>query len=205
MEKTDKGKKSSSNISLEGNPFLAPPGGALGDTFPFFYDGECHLFVLQPPHVAHFVSSDYVNWETRPIAIPPGGPGEPDEGMIATGVVVEDDGKFIMFYTAGERQTICRATSSDLDNWSKSADNPILRGDGVRYVTDYFRDPYLFFNEGEGCWWMLFGSRVAGRIGPRSGCVGLAKSTDLSNWTLHDPLWAPGIGPHCDCPGKVMS
>ena len=43
-------------ISLSKNPFFAPPGGDLGDTFPIFYKGECHLFALQPPHVAHYLS-----------------------------------------------------------------------------------------------------------------------------------------------------
>ena len=33
--------------------------------------------------------------------------------------------------------------------------------------------------------------------------MGLAKSTDLLHWQIHDPLWAPGIGPHCDCPQLI--
>jgi beta-fructofuranosidase len=191
-------------ISLQQNPFFAPPGGALGDTFPFFYRGECHLFVLQPPHIAHFVSHDYVHWEVKPIAIPLGAVGEPDaDGMIATGVVVEHEGRFHMFYAAGGSQTICLATSTDLDNWTKHAGNPILVGDGELYARDYFRDPYVFFNEAEGCWWMLLGSRVTQRPGARAGCVGLAKSSDLLHWELCAPLWAPGIGPHHDCPQLV--
>ena len=189
--------------TLERNPFFAPAGGPLGDTFPFFHEGACHLFALQPPHVAHFVSSDFVHWATRPIAIPSGAPGDPDAGMIATGAVVDDNGTFYMFYTAGPAQTICLATSGDLDHWTRHPDNPILVGDDERYVPTYFRDPYVFFNQAEDCWWMLLGTRVQGKSGQRAGCVGLAKSTDLLNWQLHEPLWAPGIGPHCDCPQLI--
>src|SRR5690606_915946 len=101
---------------------------------------------------------------------------------------------------AGGVQTICLATSTDLDTWVKHPDNPILTGDGVRYMANYFRDPYVFFNQEDNCWWMLLGSRVVGRPDARAGCVGLAKSTDLLHWTLHDPLFGPGIGPHHDCP-----
>lgn len=190
-------------ISIGNNPFFAPPGGVLGDTFPFFHNGECHLFTLQPPHVAHFVSRDFVNWEVHPIAIAPGASEAPDAGMIATGVVVEKDGLFYMFYTAGPAQTICLATSTDLDNWTKDPRNPILVPDNIRYTEGYFRDPYVFYNSDEDAWWMLLGSRVPGRVGPRAGCVGLAKSADLLNWTLSAPLWAPGIGPHHDCPQLI--
>ncbi len=50
-----------------------------------------NFFALHSPHAAHFVSSDYVHWETRAIAVPS---GEPDEGTICTGVVVEKDDTF---------------------------------------------------------------------------------------------------------------
>lgn len=204
IEKPNEANEEKSVISIGGNPFFAPSGGVLGDTFPFFHNGACHLFVLQPPHVAHFVSTNLINWETRPVAIPSGPPDAPDTGMIATGVVVKKDDLFYMFYTAGPAQTICLATSTDLDYWTKDARNPILVPDGKRYVQGYFRDPYVFYNEDEKCWWMLLGSRVPGRPGPRAGCVGLAKSPDLLDWTLSDPLWAPGIGPHTDCPQLIQ-
>lgn len=191
-------------ISLAQTPFFAPPGGLLGDTFPFYYDGECHLFVLQPPHIAHFISRDLIHWTTRSVAVPSGPPGAYDAGWVCTGCVVQKDNTFFMFYTACDVQTICLATSTDLDNWTKHPNNPILVGDGIRYAEDYFRDPYVFFNVAEGCWWMVFGSRVHGRPGPRAGCVGLAKSADLTNWILNDPLWAPGIGPHHDCPQLIQ-
>ena len=192
-----------SSFSLAQTPFFAPPNGALGDTFPFFHHGACHLFALQPPHVAHFVSEDLINWETWPVAVLPGAPGEPDAGMIATGTVVEHDARFYLFYTAGPAQTICLATSNDLTHWAKHSANPIVTAATGWYAAGHWRDPYVFFNRAEGCWWMLLGARVRGRPGPRSGCVGLAKSTDLLSWQCHAPLWAPGIGPHCDCPQLV--
>ena len=165
-----------SSFSLAQTPFFAPPNGALGDTFPFFHHGACHLFALQPPHVAHFVSEDLINWEAWPAAILPGASGEPDAGMIATGTVVEHDARFYLFYTAGPAQTICLATSNDLTHWAKHPANPLVTAATGWYAAGHWRDPYVFFNRAEGCWWMLLGARVRGRPGPRSGCVGLAKS-----------------------------
>jgi beta-fructofuranosidase len=50
-------------------------------------------------------------------------------------------------------------------------------------------------------WWMVLGSRMAeSPTGVPSGCVALAKSTNLVDWQLADPLWAPGLTDHCDCP-----
>lgn len=170
----------------------------FGDTMPYLRDGVCHLFVLRPPSIAHYVSTDFVRWDERPLAVSPGGAGEPDDGGCWTGSVVEHHGRFWLFYTGN--QNVCLATSHDLDHWTKVADNPVLVGDGTTYARTYFRDPYVFYHEAEGRWWMLFGSRTPGAPTARSGCVGLATSPDLRRWTLRAPLWAPAIGPHADCP-----
>ena len=151
------------SISLARTPFFAPPHGALGDTFPFFHRGACHLFALPPPHVAHFVSEDLINWETWPVAVLPGAPGEPDAGMIATGVVVEHDATFYLFYTAGSAQTIRLATSPDLKHWAKHPHNPILCAGDERYARGHWRDPYVFFNQEEGCWWTARAALHPGR------------------------------------------
>jgi beta-fructofuranosidase len=176
------------------DPFVVHSQGYFGDTFPIFWRGACHLFALRSDcgGVYHLVSEDLVHWEERPLAI---------DHWAATGTVVHHEGHFYMFYT-GHPQRVHLAVSDDLDHWTDHPDNPILEADGVRYPRDYFRDPYVFFHEGEQTWWMLLGSQyLLGR--PRSamtGCVALAKSSDLWRWRLQDPLWAPGIHPHCDCP-----
>ena len=93
------------------------------------------------------------------------------------------------------------ATTSIRGNYAVR--NPILKSDGKIYQHGNFRDPYVFYNAEEQCWWMLIGAREVGVAGQRSGCVGLAKSKDLENWTLHPPLWTPRIGPHADCPQLI--
>lgn len=179
-------------------PFAIPSNRFSGDTFPIFRKGVCHLFHMMPPVIAHHVSRDLARWEARPIVVRPGAPGEPDCHGVATGCVVEHQGRFLLFYTGN--QNVCLATSPDLDHWTRHPGNPVLLADDHVYDPANFRDPFVFFHKPEKTWWMLFGSRVRDAPGQRAGCVGLAKSNDLLTWQLCPPLWAPGIGPHCDCP-----
>jgi beta-fructofuranosidase len=177
---------------LSANPFFLPEGRNLGDTFPLYKDGTWHLFCMWMPRFGHFASRDLVHWEKRP-ETPFGG---------ATGTVIEHAGKFYMFFTGGG-QTVHLATSDDLDRWALHPNNPVLDGDDQRYERRNFRDPFVFFNEEEGQWWLLIGTRQMHQPGQRAGCVGLAKSKDLLHWELAEPLWAPQIGPHTDCPQVI--
>lgn len=198
------------------NPFFQPPGGATGDTFPFYKDGVWHLFHMQPPLIAHHTSRDLISWQEHPVVVRPGPAGAPDSDNCATGTVVEHDGKFYCFYTGN--QNVCLATSDDLENWTKHPNNPVLQTDGVIYRKENFRDPFVFWNREEKLWWLLIATQHASALPQRGGCIGLAKSRDLIQWRfaapldapgngfdmetpqLIAPLWAPQIGPHADCP-----
>lgn len=151
--------------------------------------------------IGHDSSVDLVQWVAHPVAITRGNPGEPDSRNVATGCVVEHCGWFYLFYTGN--QNICLATSGDLMTWTKHSRNPLVIPDGRMYGLENFRDPFVFRFPHDGRWWMIWGAQEAGRWGQRAGCVGLAKSDDLLHWTLHPPLWAPRIGPHCDCPQLI--
>lgn len=182
-------------IHLDQNPFLFgdKPLGNSYDTVPFYHDGVWHVFHMNTGGtMGHRVSRDLVNWEVRPIAL---------TGGVATGSVVEHEGKFYFFYTAN--QTVHLATSTDLDHWTPYENNPVLTGDGEIYFPGNFRDPFVFFNENEQVWWLVVGTQQAGVLPHRSGCVGLAKSRDLLHWELCPPLWAPQAAYHSDCPQVI--
>lgn len=185
------------------SPFAMPSGNLSGDTFPIFRDGVWHLFHMQMPVIAHHVSRDLVHWAARPAAVAPGHAGEPDCHGNYTGCVVEHAGRFYLFYTGN--QNVCLATSDDLDHWVKHRDNPIVRADDRHYESQNFRDPFVFYYAPEKLWWMLVGTRTLDKPGQRAGCVGLAKSSDLLNWRLCPPLWAPRMGPHMDCPQLLQA
>ena len=184
-------------ISLVRSPFVFGAGGVGSsmDAMPFYHDGRWHLFLMQtaPQGIAHRVSTDLVNWQVRPIAVP---------GPAATGTVLEHQGTFYFFYTFG--QTAHVALSKDLDDWTPYEGNPVATADGRQYVGPDFRDPYVFYNQAESCWWMLITTRIPGRHPIRAGCIGVYKSHDLLHWEAAEPLWAPSLNPHHECPQVIQ-
>lgn len=176
------------SFGMGSNPFYAPHGVASGDTFPIYVDGRWHVFSMRE-NFAHSSSEDLIHWKQHP-EVSFGG---------ATGSVVKHEGQYYMFYTA-PGQAVSAAVSKDLDAWTPVENNPVVESDGKIYQHGNFRDPYVFYNEEDQCWWLLVGAREVGVTGQRAGCVALAKSEDLLHWKLEKPLWAPRIGPHSDCP-----
>lgn len=198
--------------------FRRPSSGiAAGDAIPFLHDGVTHLFFLSSPAGTteypsrvrttwqHVQSTDLVTWAEQPPAVEPGAGDSIDADGVWTGSVIERDETFYLFYTGHKvgvtnPQSICLATSADLVHFVKSDSNPlILPVDGCEPVD--WRDPYVFWNDLEGRYWMLIAAR---RIeGPRwrRGVVILATSDDLQEWTVErEPLYEPGSTFCPECP-----
>ncbi len=191
--------------------------GAQGDAIPFFHAGRYHLFYLSSPVGEtelparartcwrHLVSDDLVRWEEEMVALPLGKEGDPDTEGIWTGSVIHANERFHVFYTAAARgssfpQTICHAVSDDLVHFVKDINNPILTPRLDMYEPQDWRDPFVFWNDEEGCFWMLIAARI--RSGPpgRRGAVALATSPDLVQWHVEAPLYAPGSTYCPECP-----
>ncbi|MCU1676801.1 MAG: hypothetical protein JWM93_1559 [Frankiales bacterium] len=198
--------------------FRRPSSGVpAGDAIPFAHGGTTHLFFLSsPPGTTdypervrttwqHARSDDLAQWEELPPALQPGTGDDIDADGAWTGSVIERDGVFHLFYTghrvgAEHPQTICLATSTDLVTFTKSTGNPLSVPTDACEPVDW-RDPYVFFNEAEGCYWMLIAARL--RSGPlwRRGVIMLATSTDLATWVVEEqPLYEPGSTYCPECP-----
>lgn len=201
---------------------LKLPGQWVWDSW-FTFDGkQHHAFYLQASRalqdqnrrhrnvtVGHAVSHDLINWTVVADAIAPSESPAPDSWTTWTGSVVKaEDGLWWMYYTgtsredAGERQTVCAATSTDLMTWRKVPNLPVAAADSRWYKTlaagyenEPFRDPWVFKLPGESEWTML---TTAGSIDAKSrreeAIMGVAKSTDLINWQIQPPLGGPGQG-----------
>lgn len=201
---------------------LKLPGQWVWDSW-FAFDGiNHHAFYLQASRalqdpnrrhrntsVGHAISKDLKNWTVVQDALAPSEVPAPDSWTTWTGSVVQaDDGIWWMFYTgtsredAGERQTVCAATSIDLLTWTKIENMPLVSADSRWYKTltagftnEPFRDPWVFKLPGEKEWTML---TTAGSISAKSrreeAVMGVAKSADLKNWQIQPPLGAPGQG-----------
>lgn len=201
---------------------LKLPGQWVWDSW-FAFDGENHhAFYLQASRalgdqnrrhrnvtVGHAISTDLKNWTVVADALTPSESPAPDSWTTWTGSVVKaDDGVWWMFYTgtsredAGERQTVCAATSTDLITWTKLPNLPLAAADSRWYKTlsdgfdnEPFRDPWVFKIPGDKNWTMLTtaGSKVA-KSRREEAVMGVAKSADFKTWTIQPPLGAPGQG-----------
>jgi beta-fructofuranosidase len=190
----------------------------VGDVVPFYDNGTYHLFCLTPPDGAlyfperlcttwrHLVSTDLVHWTQLADALAPGGEGEPDSDGIWTGSVIRADDGLHIFYTGHSLdrevpQSVCHATSPDDGiTWVKDPANPISVPDLDRFEGRDWRDPFVFWNSGEQCYWMLLSTRSAGHPAVSRGAVALQTSEDLLTWSAATELYETFLT-HCpECP-----
>jgi beta-fructofuranosidase len=191
---------------------------AVADVIPFFDGREYHLFCLTPPDGAlyfperlrttwrHLRSADLVSWEQLPDALAPGGDGEPDRDGIWTGSVLRTGDVLHSFYTGHTLegdvpQSVCHATSTDDGlTWAKDPANPISVPDLDRFEGRDWRDPFVFWNEAEQCYWMLLSTRSAAHPAVSRGVVALQTSADLETWSPAEELYETFLT-HCpECP-----
>jgi len=198
--------------------YFRPENGAVGDAIPFYWRGEYHLFYLlarpvEDPRAristswAHAVSKDLVSWKELPRALEPAGTvGSPDESACWTGSVIEHEGTFHIFYTGGRlvetafRQTICHATSADLVTWVKDQKNPIVEADPRWYEPHDWRDPFVYWSSEHRRFEMLIAARGLRGWSPRRGCIAVAVSSDLREWSVQAPGWEPQLTHVHECP-----
>ena len=199
-----------------------PEGGIFGDPIPFYHDGTYHVFYLHRllnPEGGwssdmtwhHLVSKDLVHWEDLGPAIETG----PDERMIATGSIVEQEGVFHAFYTTASRSRggtglaeVRVATSTDLMTWRKESGEPLLLlrrdvpGVGTYEAYQNWRDPHVFWNPDAGEWWLAIAAHERTDLAyPYAGAVAYATSPDLRNWTVQpQPLLASREIVASECP-----
>lgn len=187
---------------------------STGDAIPFYHEGKYHIFSLTPPTGttvypdrlrttwSHSVSEDLVHWEELPTALYPGEGDEPDASGVWTGSVIFGEGKYHTFYTGYSlpseyQQTICHAVSDDGITWTKDAGNPVIKPMIELYEKLDWRDPYVFYNDEDKCYWILISARRLDMPVTRRGCIVLYRSKDLENWEYYGPVYSPG---HTNCP-----
>lgn len=183
------------------NLFYRPELAAVGDVIPFYDHGVFKPFYLRnyrnnmdAEHHDSWVmlsTTDHLHFEEHDTKID-----------AATGSVVFHDGMYHMFATLFKsrpmKNVIIHAVSPDLDAWTILDDT--LMSDNAIYEEAHFRDPFVFWNEEDACWWMIMAAREKGPT-LRRGCVGLCKSDDLVTWRHCPPLYSPEDANCCfECP-----
>jgi beta-fructofuranosidase len=190
----------SAGISTVRPSGFAPAHGYLWDPWFVWDDSHLHLFYLlqrtpvgydreyvmprDRPVIAHAGWSAGSGWIECPLALDYTGTPY-DAERIHTGSIVRRGSEWYMFYS-GSGRFVCLAVSRDLLHWQKSRSNPILTPD-PRWYGAHWRDPWLFRDPSDHRYTML----LAAQSPKADGLVGVARSTDLSEWEQEDPLDIP--------------
>ena len=193
------------------------PATVAADFIPFYWQGAYHLFYLKdyrdvPGHGEgtpwwQLVTRDFVAFEDWGEALPRGASGTQDV-WVFTGSAIERQGVFHIFFVGHNQhfagterpvQVILHATSPDLRAWKKD-EQFVFAAPTTDYEKDDWRDPYVFWNEEAGEYWMLLAARKKTGPSRHRGCVALASSPDLTTWTVREPFWTPDQYYTHECP-----
>lgn len=184
----------------------------VGDVMPMAEGDTLHLFYLYDTdhngpgyHPIHkFSTENLYEYRDEGLAVNYGGSPEDPDRAIGTGSVLKgQDGRYHCFYTGHndsfpekglDRECVMHAVSEDNITWTKIPEDTFYAPEA--YSGDDFRDPFVFWNQEEECYWLL----IAARDQELGGIVARYTSKDLAEWTLCDPLYAPGKQYMLECP-----
>jgi len=191
--------------------FYIPADGYAADFIPFHHQGAYHLFYLKDYRNKaeygegiswfHLETRDFLNITEHGEAIPHGAVDEQDL-FVFTGSVIEKDGVFHTFYTGHNphmrekgkpEQAILHATSADLLHWTRDAEFKLSAPEQNGYEPHDWRDPFVFWNEEDGEYWMLITARRKKGPSRQRGLIALMASGDLRNWEMREPFWEPHL------------
>lgn len=161
---------------------VTPTAGWLNDPNGFsVYQGEYHLFYQYHPydidwgpmHWGHVKTSDFIKWERLPASMAPD--QEYDAQGVFSGSAVETaDGKHLLVYTGVQGkegtpqycQTQCIAYGDGIE-YEKYEGNPVITVKGLPKECSAadFRDPKIWWDKAEQCYYMVVGNQLHGRNG----------------------------------------
>ncbi|WP_406033109.1 family 43 glycosylhydrolase [Treponema saccharophilum] len=191
--------------------YPTPDDAFVADVMPIENEGKLELYYLyetdhniQAYHPIHkFSTENFYQYEDLGLAVPCGTAKEPDVAIGTGSVFKAQDGLFHCFYTGHNdsfaaqgkpKECVLHAVSKDGISWEKKFGEVLYAPEG--YSNSDFRDPQVFWNEDDKCYWML----VATREEANGGIVAKFTSTDLTNWTFKGPLYAPHKQYMLECP-----
>ncbi len=198
--------------------FYRADSGYTADIIPFYDNGKYYLFYLHDyrDHERHgegtpwhcVSTTDFIRFEEHGEVIPRGMKEDQDLYIFTGCVFKESDGRYHIFYTGHNpnlraqgkpEQAVMHAVSQDLLHWEKVPEDTFYAPTDTYEMHDW-RDPFVFWNEEAGQYWMLLAARTIEGPQTRRGCTALCVSNDLKRWEVADPLWAPQYHFTHECP-----
>ena len=206
--------------------FYRPADSVAADFIPYFHQDRFHLFFLRDYRDSarhgegtpwwHLTTQEFLHYQDLGEALPRGEREEQDRWVFTGCVIQNPDGRFQIFYTGHNGhfvatgkpcQAVMRADSPDLRTWTKIPEATFyapgaLHPSGAEwaYEKDDWRDPFVFWNEEAGEYWMLLAARKDRGPKRNRGCLALCASPDLERWEVRPPFWAPDLYFTHECP-----
>ena len=197
--------------------FYKPKAAWSGDYIPFYANGQFYLFYLHdwrdktkfgegtPWYL--ITTKDFIHFAEHGEMLARGSRDQQDP-YVFTGSVVQDGGRYHIFYTGHNpylrkvgkpEQGVMHAVSDDLLHWKKIPEDTFFSPGGM-YERNDWRDPFVFWNDEAREYWMLLCARL--KTGPlrRRGCTLLCTSKNLTQWTVRQRLYSPGLYSAHECP-----
>jgi predicted GH43/DUF377 family glycosyl hydrolase len=154
-------------------------------------------YELRPGSEGVAVSDDGLTWRAAKdvpiLSVHQPDVGEWEKDCIYQPWLVEHDGRFYDFYNAanGGTEQTGLATSENLLDWTRWADNPIVRVRPGGFDAQFCSDPKVF-RDGDHWVMLYFG------VGRGGAHIMAAFSRDLTHWTAREePLYRAGGHPLC--------
>ncbi len=206
-----------------------PRNNIMLDAYVVLHQNRYHLFYTQQPadipfdyamrkgNIGHAVSDDLLHWQECEPALNPGTEGRFDDRAVWIGCVYGFDNVFYMFYTAhsgsiGNFPNIGVAVSKDLYRWEK-VDKPLFDVNNSKWYAcsrdipaSGWRDPYVFqLADQPDIFYLVFAGKLGNEDYRQSAVIGLARSRNLVDWELLEPLYSPGIYEAMDVPHIIVT
>ncbi|WP_157065186.1 family 43 glycosylhydrolase [Amphibacillus sediminis] len=185
----------------------------VGDPMPYYNGSEFMIYYLEDLRdnqigfhpFSLMTTTDFVNYKDYGEVIPFVNDHQDQELALGTGSIITDEnGLYHAFYTGhngslSPKEAIMHATSQDGLEWEKHPEHTFFASS--QYEADDFRDPYVFYEQESGEYWMLITARQNG-----TGVIAHYTSTDLETWNEQGVLFKNDFGndSNLECPSLVF-
>ena len=153
---------------------------AMGDVMPFYDNGVMNIYHLQDSGsspfyhpISRLTTTDFIHYTDEGIAINYAQGQDAiksNDAALGTGSFIKDaSGKYHCFYTGHAAsaedvapdplEVVRHATSADQKTWIKDESFKLKGNSAENYLNNDFRDPYVYFDSYDSCYYMLVTAR----------------------------------------------
>ena len=183
----------------------------VGDPMPYYDGNEFKIYYLEDLRDGQIgfhpfsllTTKDFYHYSEYPNVIPFVNDADSRELALGTGSIIKVENTYHAFYTGHNgsltpKETILHATSQDGIHFDKIPENSFVADKD--YHADDFRDPFVFFEEKSGEYWMLITTRKNNQ-----GVIAKYTSKDLITWKNDGVLFENDLGndSNLECPSLV--